>query len=83
MRNLLVLMVAVISSSTLAQQPQPRPETTRKVTELTFGEGDTIEGDLSRPDVEYFARTGCKRGPNLIRVREEFKDKVMASVLEL
>ncbi len=53
-----------------------------KRSEFSFEE-DTIEGDLSRPDGEYVE--ALKRVPhsNLIRVREEYRDKVMQSVDEL
>ena len=45
--------------------------------------GDTIEGDLSRPDGEYVE--AVKRVPhsNLIKIREEYREKVMQSVDEL
>ncbi len=53
-----------------------------KTTVIDF-EGESIEGDLSRPDGEYVeARTKVKH-TNLIRIREEFKEKVMQSVGEL
>ncbi len=54
----------------------------QKRTEFSFEE-DTIEGDLSRPDGEYIE--ALKRVPhsNLIRIREEYKAKVMQSVDEL
>jgi hypothetical protein len=53
-----------------------------KTTVIDF-EGDTIEGDLSRPDGEYVEARQKVKHSNLIRVREEFKDKVMQSVGEL
>jgi hypothetical protein len=46
-------------------------------------EEDTIEGDLTRPDGEYIEVSKKVKHSNLIRVREEFKDKVMQSVDEL
>ena len=46
-------------------------------------EDDTIEGDLTRPDGEYIEATKRVKHSNLIRIREEFKDKVMQSVDEL
>ena len=54
----------------------------QKRSEFSFEE-DTIEGDLSRPDGEYIE--ALKRVPhsNLIRIREEYRDKVMQSVDEL
>jgi hypothetical protein len=53
-----------------------------KTTTISF-EDDTIEGDLSRPDGEYVEAIKKVKHSNLIRVREEFKDKVMQSVGEL
>jgi hypothetical protein len=54
----------------------------KKQTEFSF-EDDTIEGDLSKPDGEYVeAKTKVKHS-NLIKIREEFKAKVMQSVGEL
>ena len=53
-----------------------------KTTVIDF-EGDTIEGDLSRPDGEYVDARKTVKHSNLIRIREEFKDKVMQSVGEL
>ena len=82
MRTLLAVFVAVISSASLAQQ-QPRTDTSRKVTEHIFEEGDTIDGDLSKPDVEYFRPGQRARFSGLIQVRQDFKDKVMESAREL
>ncbi|HZH02520.1 MAG TPA: adventurous gliding motility protein CglF, partial [Myxococcaceae bacterium] len=53
-----------------------------KATTINF-EDDTIEGDLSRPDGEYVEARGKVKHSNLIRIREEFRDKVMQSVGEL
>ncbi len=53
-----------------------------KQTQIDF-EDDTIEGDLSKPDGEYVEARKKVKHSNLIRVREEFKDKVMKSVGEL
>ena len=53
-----------------------------KTTTINF-EDDTIEGDLSRPDGEYVEGRKPVKHSNLIRIREEFKQKVMDSVGEL
>ncbi len=53
-----------------------------KTTSIDF-EDDTIEGDLTKPDGEYVEARKRVRHSNLIRIREEFKDKVMESVGEL
>ncbi len=54
----------------------------KKQTEYSF-EDDTIEGDLTKPDGEYVEARKKVRHSNLIKIREEFKDKVMQSVGEL
>lgn len=54
----------------------------QKTTTINF-EDDTIEGDLTRPDGEYVEARKRVKHSNLIRIREEFKDKVMQSVGEL
>ncbi|MBX7097758.1 MAG: adventurous gliding motility protein CglF [Myxococcaceae bacterium] len=56
--------------------------TYKKTTEYNF-EDDTIEGDLTKPDGEYVEARKTVKHSNLIKIREEFKDKVMQSVGEL
>jgi hypothetical protein len=56
--------------------------TYKKQTEYSF-EDDTIEGDLTKPDGEYVEARKKVKHSNLIKIREEFKDKVMQSVGEL
>ncbi len=53
-----------------------------KQTTINF-EDDTIEGDLTKPDGEYVESRKAVKHSNLIRIREEFKEKVMQSVGEL
>jgi hypothetical protein len=54
-----------------------------RTTTINFDDDDTIEGDLTRPDGEYVEATKRVKHSNLIRIREEFKDKLMESVSEL
>jgi hypothetical protein len=53
-----------------------------KTTQIDF-EDDTIEGDLTKPDGEYVEARKKVKNSNLIRIREDFQDKVMQSVGEL
>jgi len=53
-----------------------------KKTVINF-EDDTISGDLTRPDGEYIEGRKTVKHSNLIRVREEFRAKVLQSVGEL
>ncbi len=56
--------------------------TYEKKTVINF-EDDTISGDLTRPDGEYIEGRKTVQHSNLIRVREEFRAKVLQSVGEL
>ncbi len=47
-----------------------------KKTVINF-EDDTIEGDLKRPDGEYVEARQKVEHSNLIKIREEWRDKVM------
>jgi hypothetical protein len=56
-------------------QPQPKIEYEKK-TVINF-EDDTIEGDLKRPDGEYVEARQKVDHSNLIRIREDWRDKVL------
>ena len=80
----LVLMpwIAAAQDKSASSSAEAAAAKAQKRSEFSF-EDDTIEGDLTRPDGEYVeARRGFKHS-NLIRIREEFQDKVMQSVGEL
>ncbi len=80
MRKLLLTMLATAPLLAAAQEkakPQPRIEYEKK-TVINF-EDDTIEGDLKRPDGEYVEARQKVDHSNLIRIREEWRDKVMQS----
>lgn len=51
----------------------------RKKTVMSF-EDDTIDGDLTRPDGAYVESRKRVRHSNLIRIREDFRDKILDSV---
>jgi hypothetical protein len=82
MRKILVLMVASMSMAAFAQQNK-KPEQRMPPTQEMIFDGDLIEGGLSRPDVEYFDAQSHVFHKSLIKVREEFKDKVLNSAGEL
>ena len=58
-----------------ADKPAPRVEYEKK-TVINF-EDDTIEGDLKRPDGEYVEARQKVDHSNLIKIREDWRDKVM------
>jgi hypothetical protein len=80
MRKLLLTFAVAAPLLAAAQekaQPQPKVEYEKK-TVINF-EDDTIEGDLKRPDGEYVEARQKVDHSNLIRIREDWKDKVMQS----
>jgi hypothetical protein len=76
------MAVAQDASTTSSSSAEAAAAKAQKRTEFSFEE-DTIEGDLSRPDGEYIE--AVKRVPhsNLIKIREDYREKVMQSVDEL
>jgi hypothetical protein len=80
----LLALLALLPSLAYAEGKKSADESVRyaKTTTINF-EDDTIEGDLTRPDGEYVEARKRVKHSNLIRIREEFKDKVMESVGEL
>jgi hypothetical protein len=86
MQKLILIGAMCVASAAWAQaqEQKSKDENVRyeKTTTINF-EDDTIEGDLTRPDGEYVEARKRVKHSNLIRIREEFKDKVMESVGEL
>ena len=83
--RLTLLAVGLLAFSQVAQAAPKAaaPETTyEKKTVINF-EDDTISGDLTRPDGEYVEGRKKVQHSNLIRVREEFRGRVLQSVGEL
>ncbi len=79
MRKVLVATVLLLPLLGSAQEKkgdaQPRVEYEKK-TVINF-EDETIEGDLKRPDGEYVEARQKVDHSNLIKIREEWRDKVM------
>ena len=79
MRNLLVTIALLLPLLAAAQEdkgtPPPRVEYEKK-TVINF-EDDTIEGDLKRPDGEYVEARQRVDHSNLIRIREDWREKVL------
>jgi hypothetical protein len=63
---------------------QPAPKTAQaaaaqRATTITFDEDDLIDGRLNTPELEVISGRPTARSTNLIRVREDFNDKVLES----
>ncbi len=77
-----LLTLLAVASPALAQDKGGGNVTYKKQTEYSF-EDDTIEGDLTKPDGEYVEARKKVQHSNLIKIRTEFKAKVLQSVGEL
>jgi hypothetical protein len=79
MRKLLLATVLLLPLLGSAQEKkgeaQPKIEYEKK-TVINF-EDETIEGDLKRPDGEYVEARQKVDHSNLIKIREDWRDKVM------
>jgi hypothetical protein len=89
MRHWLLVLALGIGWTAAAQESkttEPAPASTgtgsTKQTVINF-EDETIQGDLTRPDGEYIDTAAKVKHSNLIKIREEFHEKVMQSVDEL
>ena len=54
----------------------------QKKTVINF-EDDTIQGDLTRPDGEYVEARKTVKHSNLIKIREDWHEKVLQAVGDL
>ncbi len=72
----LVLLAPGIALGQAAAKKSDKPQV------INF-EDDTIQGDLTKPDGEYVEARKKVNHTNLIRIREEFRDKVLQSVSDL
>jgi hypothetical protein len=75
----LIALLSVLPLAAVAQQPkaQPQPKVEyEKKTVINF-EDDTIEGDLKRPDGEYVEARQKVDHSNLIKIREDWREKLM------
>lgn len=89
MKSLIVISLAVAPFSALAQEEEGSSDGNavegeagiiyRKKTVVSFDD-DTIDGDLTRPDGAYVESRKRVRHSNLIRIREDFREKILESV---
>ncbi len=83
MKKTLLILALLAPAAGFAQQKGAGGDVRyAKTTQIDF-EDDTIEGDLTKPDGEYVEARKRVKHDNLIRIRKDFKEKVMQSVGEL
>jgi hypothetical protein len=82
MRSILVA-VLVVSSVSFAQTSAGTKEKRQPKTEVIFGEGDDVLGGTVGPDGILLQGDTPPKFKSMIRVRENFSDKLRDSVNEL
>jgi hypothetical protein len=76
MRDLAIVSLLLLLAPAAASSADAAPKVEyEKKTVINF-EDDTIEGDLKRPDGEYVEARRKVDHSNLIKIREEWRDKV-------
>jgi hypothetical protein len=83
MKKLIAIAVLAAPLAAFADDKKDEGNVKYAKTQTINFEDDTIEGDLTKPDGEYVEARKKVKHSNLIKIREEFKDKVMQSVGEL
>lgn len=78
----IAVLVAILMAGTLASAQEDDSVIYKKKTVYNFDD-DTITGDLTRPDQEFLTGRKLARHKSLIRVRENFKGRVLQSVKDL
>jgi hypothetical protein len=84
MRKVFLLTALVLPLAANAQekkQPDVRVEYEKK-TVINFDD-DTIQGDLTRPDGEYVEARKRVNHSNLIKIREDWREKVKQAAADL
>ena len=86
MRSLFLLAALLLGATSQAQDRTKKAGednvTYKKTTEFTFSD-ETIDGELMRPDGEYVQARKRSKQPNLLRLREDFRKKVLNSAVSL
>lgn len=84
MRKLMTIfgvLLPLVATAQSKDAPQPTVQYEKK-TVINF-EDDTIQGDLTRPDGEYVEARRKVSHSNLIKIREDWRDKVMQAAGDL
>jgi len=76
MRRLFLLAVMVAPLVALGEDPKPEPRIEYEKKTIINFDDDTIQGDLTRPDGEYVEARKRVTHSNLIKIREDWRDKV-------
>ncbi len=82
MRRALLLSL-LIAAPVFAQSEKPKETKKKPVTTLIFGDGTEIEATPDSPNATVIDVAPTPRFGSMIKVRENFSDKLLDSVYEL
>ncbi|HOX42635.1 MAG TPA: hypothetical protein PK668_03505 [Myxococcota bacterium] len=75
----LVLGLALLLPVLASAQSEESMVVYKKTTHITFDKGDVIEVGVERPDADVYQLRPPTTGKSYIRLREDWKDRVLAS----
>ncbi len=78
---LILPLAGAAQESQAPQKPEPKIEYEKK-TVINFDD-DTIQGDLTRPDGEYVEARKRVNHSNLIKIREDWREKVKQAAADM
>jgi hypothetical protein len=81
----LMLVAVFLSSVAFAQTEKKKVESKQlpKTQTLIFGDGSEIDGEAEKPNIEIINARKAGVFPSMIRIRDNFNDKLIESVHEL
>jgi hypothetical protein len=83
MRKVLLIAALALPLAATAEEGKPPPKVEyEKKTVINFDD-ETIQGDLTRPDGEYVEARKRVDHSNLIRIRENWREKVKQASREM
>ena len=83
MRKVLLLATLAVPLAATGEEGKPPPKVEyEKKTVINFDD-DTIQGDLTRPDGEYVEARKRVDHSNLIKIREDWREKVKQAAGDL
>jgi hypothetical protein len=80
--GIVLVLAALIFAAPAVAQEDTSSVIYKKKTVYNF-EDDTITGDLTRPDSEFLTGRKLAHHKSLIRIREDFREKVLQSAKDL
>ena len=79
----MIWMLSMVTAEASAQTVRADPGIIYKKKTIFSFEDDTIDGDLTKPDGAFVESRKRVRHSNLIKIRDNFRDKILNSVSKI